>query len=236
MADFDTPSKRKSLLIALVCDTSGSMGSNGGMGQLNAALPEVIRALREEQGKNPLVDFYLTVEAFNSSVTFPVNYAPIGEASCPTMQADGATYMGLAMTRLGEHMKEKLGTYNAKPLLVLLSDGVPTDNFQELLSQFDNTDWGKRGRTTRYAVALGQDSDTTALAAFTGSLETVLKAGLNVPGSLAAALTTATVTGSRASSQVAGSGSALVAPTLPPVIGVATAADPTDAGDDGGVF
>lgn len=233
MADFDTPSRRKTLLIVLVCDTSGSMSSNGGSGQLNAAMPEVIKALREEQGKNPYVDFYLSVEAFNDSVGFPVSYAPIGEAACPTLRGEGCTNMGLAMTELGNHMKEKLGHYNAKPLIVLLSDGAPTDDFAGKLAQFDGSDWGKRGRTTRYAVALGNDADTTPLAAFTGSLETVLKAGLDVPGSLARALTTATVTGSRASSQVAGSGAATVAPTLPPTIGVTTAADPSD---EDGVF
>jgi uncharacterized protein YegL len=204
------------------------MQENGGIGQLNAALPEVVRALRDEAANNPFVNFTLTVIAFNHAADVVCDFTPIENAAIPALVAAGSTAFDAAFKKLREHMDAKMQGRNARPLFVLMSDGAPSADYSEELRKLDQHNWGKRDRTTRYAIALGENAQSSDLIAFTGSGETVLRVGFD-PGALTRALVTATVTGSRTASQTAG-GNPNVAAPLPPIQGVTPVVD--TSGDD----
>lgn len=59
-------------------------------------------------------------------------------------------------------------------VLVLLSDGQPTDNYKQSLDKLLHLPWGKKA--VRIAISIGQDADDTVLTEFTGNRELVLQA------------------------------------------------------------
>ena len=60
------------------------------------------------------------------------------------------------------------------PVLVLLSDGQPTDDYKKSLDKLLHLPWGKKA--VRIAISIGQDADDDVLTAFTGNRELVLQA------------------------------------------------------------
>ncbi len=66
------------------------------------------------------------------------------------------------------------------PVIVLLSDGQPTDNYKASLEKLLKLPWGKKA--VRIAISIGQDADDDVLQEFTGNRELVLQA--NNPQSL----------------------------------------------------
>ena len=59
-------------------------------------------------------------------------------------------------------------------MLVLLSDGQPTDNYKASLDKLLHLPWGKKA--VRIAISIGQDADDDILTQFTGNRELVLQA------------------------------------------------------------
>jgi uncharacterized protein YegL len=55
------------------------------------------------------------------------------------------------------------------PVVVLVSDGYPTDDFATGLAALMSEPWGKKA--VRVAIAIGQDADTAALERFIGNAE-----------------------------------------------------------------
>jgi uncharacterized protein YegL len=55
------------------------------------------------------------------------------------------------------------------PVLVLISDGQPTDDFSSGLKQLMEQPWGKKA--VRIAIAVGQDADRETLQKFIGNVE-----------------------------------------------------------------
>jgi uncharacterized protein YegL len=55
------------------------------------------------------------------------------------------------------------------PVLVLISDGCPTDDYQLGLQALMNEPWGKKA--VRIAIAIGEDADTEVLQKFIGHPE-----------------------------------------------------------------
>ena len=54
-------------------------------------------------------------------------------------------------------------------VLVLVSDGRPTDDFLSGIRELEKQPWGKRA--VRLAIGIGTDADLEALQRFTGNLE-----------------------------------------------------------------
>ncbi|NEP61841.1 MAG: VWA domain-containing protein [Symploca sp. SIO2G7] len=88
--------------------------------------------------------------------------------------ADGTvsqgTDMGTALQLVADQMKIPPMTDRAlPPVLVLLSDGQPTDDFQQGLDQLMAQPWGKKA--VRIAIAIGSDADLNVLQKFIGHSE-----------------------------------------------------------------
>lgn len=94
----------------------------------------------------------------------------------------GNTELGKALDLLGEALKSPPHPRRAiPPLVVLLSDGDPTDEFEAALNNLNQVKWAEKAQ--RFAIAIGQDVDRTMLTQFTGDSQRVLDA--NNPEQLA---------------------------------------------------
>lgn len=70
--------------------------------------------------------------------------------------------VGLAASAVSE-----LGDLSVPPILVLVSDGAPTDNFQDGLDAVMGTSWGRLA--VRRAIAIGTGPHNSVLKAFVGN-------------------------------------------------------------------
>lgn len=178
MEEIVGAAKRK-LHIIVMSDTSGSMAGSK-IESLNTAMEEVIPALKEASAENSQAEVFFRMIDFSTGAEwFPSNVAePVANVrSWVPREASGVTDMGAALRLLTNELTlENLGPGNYPPVLILLSDGVPTDDWESALREFNNSVYGsKPSRTVRVALAVGGDADEDALKAFTGNSELVFK-------------------------------------------------------------
>jgi len=84
--------------------------------------------------------------------------------------AEGVTDMGKALSMVAEQLKIPPMTDRAlPPVLVLVSDGQPTDDFNKGLRELMDEPWGKKA--VRIAIAIGEDADHDVLQKFIGHPE-----------------------------------------------------------------
>lgn len=167
----------KTLQIWILADCSSSMADEK-IETVNRTMEECLSELIEHQEENPFADLFLRCVAFNNNAFHHISeLTPIKDVVWTPLRAEGLTAMGGAIQLVSEEMApEKMGQRNAPPLLVLLSDGAPTDDFKGALDRFNRTAWGTPGRTVRVAIGIGAAADTDVLARFTGNVETVFSA------------------------------------------------------------
>ena len=67
-------------------------------------------------------------------------------------------------------MNSQTGAY--APVILLFSDGGPTDNWEKELKQLKLNNWFKHA--IKIAIAIGDDADKAVLAEFTGTIESVI--------------------------------------------------------------
>ncbi len=203
---------RRMCPVIFLLDTSGSM-SGAPIGAVNAAiegvLPELI-SMNESNADNEIKVAIMTFDFEAQWVTGENDLvAPeILKANWIDLNADGLTAMGAAFSELNKklsvsHGFMKRATGSVAPVLFLLSDGDPTDDFQAGLQELKKNNWYKVA--VRVAIGYG-DSNDDVLREFTGNNETVLHT--NDPKDLKKMIHFVAIT----SSKVASTGSNAVSP------------------------
>src|SRR5208283_4077823 len=95
---------------------------------------------------------------------------PVDSFEWINLTADGVTDMGKALSMVAEQLKMPPMTDRAlPPVLALLTDGQPTDDFSQGLKELMSQPWGKKA--VRIAIAIGEDADTEVLQKFIGNSE-----------------------------------------------------------------
>lgn len=214
---------RSKLHFFWIADCSGSMAAQGKIEALNNAIQECIPATKEAAEHNPFADMVVRAIAFSNGSRWHIEQeTPVDDFTWKDLSPGGVTDLGSAIRLLSKELQpEKMGRRALPPVLVLLSDGAPTDDWETELAAFNKTGWGRPGRTVRIAVAIGQDANKDVLATFTGNEETVFEA--NNAQRLADLIKWASVTLSKYASSgasqidpIPGSGPAL--PPPPPIL------------------
>lgn len=78
--------------------------------------------------------------------------------------------MGKALSMVAEQLKiPPMESRAVPPVLLLISDGQPTDDFEKGLRDLMSVPWGKK--SVRLAIAIGKDADTNVLQRFIGNPE-----------------------------------------------------------------
>ena len=158
------------LHIIWVADCSGSMQGDK-IGQLNFAIREAIPHMRTVADENPNAEVLVRAIKFSSGAQWHVGTpTPIDQFQWTDLSTSGVTDMGKALKMVAEELKmPPMSDRALPPVLVLISDGQPTDNFEEGLQSIMALPWGKKA--VRVAIGIGHDADTDVLEAFIGNKE-----------------------------------------------------------------
>lgn len=190
------------------------------IGQLNYAIREAVPAMRSVAQDNPAAQLLLRTMTFSTTARWhhqdPV---PVDQFTWQDVQVDGMTNLGDALHLVSRELDTPPMPQRAlKPVLALVSDGVPTDDWKAGLRAVDATPWGRKA--VRVAIAIGADADRSVLQEFLGNPE-LQPLDANSPKQLAAAIRWASTAAVKAASQpVAGpaDSTAKQPPYAPPVL------------------
>jgi uncharacterized protein YegL len=166
--------KRRDLHFFWVLDRSASMTGDK-IQSLNHAIRESVPAMREEAGKNPSVNLLVRVVTFGDSAEWQVSApTPVDQFQYSDVHPDGATKMGAALGLVADGLTAIRGRA-IPPVIVLVTDGQPTDNFDEGLARLMAT--GAGPMAIRIGIAIGDDAKHEPLKKFINNPEyPVLKA------------------------------------------------------------
>jgi len=156
---------RRQLHVILALDCSGSMQGDR-IASLNYALRTTLPELRKVAEENPEIDVRLRVLRFATEAQWHVaDPVPVAEARWTDLAAGGETSMGAALREIGQALTaEAMPGRQLPPVVVLASDGYPTDEFEEGLDAFFAVDHAKAA--IRLAIAIGGEADLEVLERF----------------------------------------------------------------------
>jgi uncharacterized protein YegL len=141
-----------------LADGSGSMRVEGKIQALNHAIREAIPHMRAAAQENPHATVYVNAIRFGDDARWlDERLTPVSEFRWSDIEAVGATALGEALTMVGDALQPPLMTDRAlAPVIALVTDGLPTDDFQAGLDHLLAKPWGRQAM--RIVVAIGEDS------------------------------------------------------------------------------
>lgn len=149
------------LPVYLLLDTSGSM-----MGEpiesVKSGVQTMISALRQDP--YALETAFLSIITFNTNANQLVPLTELTNFQTPNIEASGTTSLGEALSLIAQKADvevlktttEQKGDW--KPIVFIMTDGMPTDDWQKGLIEFQSKKWGMV-----VACAAGQAVDTSIL-------------------------------------------------------------------------
>ena len=173
------PIFKKPLHIFWICDCSGSMGRKNPSNNLvkldviNQTIPEVIQKIREETKDNKKSQILIRTITFSDHAEWVDKESiPVDQYSWKNLSTNGGSSLCDAFSKLAQVLKprDKGGTMPPiahPPVLVLFTDGDPTDNwtkgFEELMDQY----WAQ----VAIRIAIGfEGADENLLKVFIGAV------------------------------------------------------------------
>ena len=201
MDDFAT--SKSQMVLFFMIDTSGSM-SGSKIGTVNTVMEETIPEVRTVGGAD--TEIKVAVLTFDSECNWMYDQ-PISIESFQwsTLSAHGMTYLGDACRELNSKLSRKVWmnapSLSYAPVIILLSDGAPNDDWESGIEVLKKNSWFKHA--LKFAVAVGDDCDKNVLSFFTGDPEAVVQ--VNNGKALAKMLRFITVKSSEIGSQSQGS-------------------------------
>ena len=154
-----------------IADCSGSMGEDGKMQALNTAIKEAIPHMRAVADENPNAQVLARAVKFSDGATWHVSQpTPIKDFNWNDLTAGGETHLGKALSLVAEQLRmPPMSDRALPPVLVLMSDGQPTDDYAKGLKELMELPWGKKA--VRISIAIGSDADCEVLQKFIGHSE-----------------------------------------------------------------
>ncbi|NDF62860.1 MAG: VWA domain-containing protein, partial [Synechococcaceae bacterium WBB_3_034] len=146
-----------------LCDCSGSMAAQGKMQALNQAIRQSLPGMAEVAGNNPEARVLVRAVRFADRAEWHLQEpTPVQQLQWRDLEAGGITAMGDALELLaGVLQSPPMEERALPPVLVLISDGQPTDDFEAGLATLMRQPWAQKA--VRLAIALGHDADLEVL-------------------------------------------------------------------------
>jgi uncharacterized protein YegL len=168
---------KKNMVLFFVIDVSASMRGNR-IETMNKAMQDVLPELIGVGGSN--TDVRVAVLTFGSGTEWITSEPMLLEEyqNWRDLQAEGVTDLGAALLELNEKMSRKSflqsPSLSYAPVIFLITDGCPTDNYKAGLEVLRKNNWFRYG--IKIALALGKGVDLDVLEEFTGDREFVVQA------------------------------------------------------------
>jgi uncharacterized protein YegL len=136
--------------------------------QLNHAIEDALPAMQAVARENPEAKVLVRAVAFSSGAEWHVaDPTPVEDFKWSELQADGVTDLGHALMLVSEQLRiPPMDERALPPVLVVVSDGQPTDDWEVALTQLMSERWGQK--SVRLAIAIGGDADLDVLQQFIG--------------------------------------------------------------------
>lgn len=224
------PLANRPLHFIWICDCSGSMQVDGKIQSLNNAVREAIPHMQKEADDNPTAEVLVRVLRFSNGAQWEVSQpTPISDFKWTDLTAAGVTDMGKALTMVADQLKmPPMHERALPPVLVLVSDGQPTDDFGSGLKALMDQPWGKKA--VRIAISIGEDADNECLQRFIGNPE-IRPLQANNPESLARHIKWVSTTVLRAASAPPSQVSGTANPSVNVPIAMPSSNEPSSAID-----
>ena len=166
LKDFTMASARP-LPVIILADISGSMSMDNKIDVLNEAVAEMISTFAGEDDAH--AEIHASVITFGGSeAKLHKELQPADSITWEPMTAAGRTPMGGALTLVREMVEDKeiIPSRAYRPTLVLVSDGIPTDDWHKPLQELLGSE--RASKAMRFAMGIGADADSVPLQAFLG--------------------------------------------------------------------
>lgn len=169
---------RKELHVFYVLDTSGSM-EGAKISALNHTMEETTNALATLAENNGDAQLKIAVLEFNSGCKWITSNGPeaMEDFEWEYLEAGGLTDIGAALkeldSKLSRHAFLNSMTGALMPVIIFMTDGYATDDYENALAQIRQNKWYKRG--TKIGFAIGDDADVKMIASVVGNSEAVIK-------------------------------------------------------------
>lgn len=162
------------LPVIVLADTSGSMSVDGKIEALNKGLKDMISSFAGESRLRAEIQVsVITFGGSQAELNLPLTPAHQLQSFTPLV-ADGMTPLGGALSLVCEMIEDKDSSPSRayKPVIVLVSDGYPNDDWKGPFARLVNGE--RSSKATRLAMAIGADSDEAMLSDFTNDPEAPL--------------------------------------------------------------
>lgn len=150
----------KPLPVILMLDGSGSMSSKGKIESLNEAVQKMIHTFSQQTQRG--MEIWVAIIVFKENSAYVhTEYTPVQELEAKGFEpltANGRTPMGGALKLAKEMIEDKSKTPSRayRPAAVLVSDGVPTDEWQQPMEAFME---GRSAKCQRFVMPIGPEAD-----------------------------------------------------------------------------
>ena len=170
------------LVLFFVVDCSGSMAGQK-IGTVNSKMLETIPGLPEIAEENPEVSLQVATLGFATGAEWITGKQPVtvNEGFCWTsLEACGVTDLGEALRELDDKLSDRnfMGISNNRnevkyaPVIFLISDGEPTDNYKDALKELKENKLFSRA--IKVALAIGDNANVEILSDFTDNRDSVV--------------------------------------------------------------
>lgn len=165
---------KKTMVLFFIIDKSGSMQGTK-IGTVNSVMEEIAGEIRTIGEADAAVK--IAAMTFSSGCEWMYDEPVDAESFVwKDITTGGITDLGAAFESLADKLSRKgflkSPSLSFAPVMILLSDGYPTDNYEKGLEKLKTNNWYSAG--IKIAVAVGEDADENILAEFTGNKDTVV--------------------------------------------------------------
>ena len=173
------PVARPLLPVIFVLDTSGSMEGQP-ISMLNHCMEEVVRILGDFASSNADALLKIGVLQVHSGARWlqPAGLEELGDFVYSKLVAGGLTDMGAALDELDSKLSREAflqsTTGRCKPIIIFMTDGMPTDDWERPLDRIWKTNKWYRN-SIKIGFAVGDGADAGILTKIVGNPEAVIK-------------------------------------------------------------
>lgn len=165
--------KARPLPVIIMADTSGSMSVDGKIDSLNQSLRDMTKSFSQESRSRAEIN--VAVITFGGQAQVHLDLTPAHQIEqIQELNATGGTPLGQACILAKELIEDKeiIPGRAYRPVIILLSDGHPTDDYSTAFGELVNSE--RAQKATRFALSIGADADDRILGDFGNDIEAPL--------------------------------------------------------------